>query len=656
MVFDKLSNHEKQMIEQYIERYGQYGEAEHMAAANNRGELRYVLRHWNREKEDLFQLFGGEELILTKHVHLEADVRAIMTNLENMQRSDKTLRGVTYANIFMRFTRWFREVCRQHGHFMDDYWEQHHANRWAVRQMWLDSSLIDTENLARNSYDGDACTLFLPDTDKPYQVKHGMRLTRILERIRKAYENLGFSADDMAQIQDLLAMARSTANSDLDLCLSIHPLDYMTMSDNAMGWTSCMGWMDHEGDYRQGTVECMNSPTVVVAYVRNKDDMSLGLAMDDTDKWANKAWRELFIVDRNMIIADKGYPFQHEALVEVVLDWLKDLASKNWGVNFDLSAYLLDNCGKLVDKDENDIAINGCAIAPNVHWNWMYDDLGTLARHCVRVNSEEFKDLDAASFAYSSYQYFINGSGESECMWCGGELTSGDGDDEEYIASRVMCDCCAPADGCNCAYCGDRYHMNQLNYIEDLDAYVCEDCCNEHIVEDDISGAQIWDEDSRNLYVAVGRRKSNNEIITLPEPFIIKRGSRWDGIIYTKEERAQWFKDPEFTATLISWQYTYSISNENTVFAPELTEEAFSTIIHRNIWKWDGTMRSALPAIEQELMRRDILDTTDGLVPFTEEEIAALKKDMVYNEKLVQYDKYTEVDDNNITRRMVWSF
>ena len=42
------------------------------------------------------------------------------------------------------------------------------------------------------------------------------------------------------------------------------------MSDNDYGWDSCMGWMN-EGEYRLGTVEMMNSPCIVVAYIDGEE-------------------------------------------------------------------------------------------------------------------------------------------------------------------------------------------------------------------------------------------------------------------------------------------------------------------------------------------------------------------------------------------------
>ena len=71
------------------------------------------------------------------------------------------------------------------------------------------------------------------------------------------------------------------------LCLSIHPLDYITISDNNCDWDSCMTWTgdDCPGEYRLGTLEMMNSPSVVVAYLDSKEPYH---PLDDGRAWSNK--------------------------------------------------------------------------------------------------------------------------------------------------------------------------------------------------------------------------------------------------------------------------------------------------------------------------------------------------------------------------------
>lgn len=110
------------------------------------------------------------------------------------------------------------------------------------------------------------------------------------------------------------------------LCLSIHPMDYITMSDNDYGWESCMTWTreDEPGEYRTGTIEMMNSPSVVIAYIKgNKPYHPLG----NDEVWSNKKWRELFIVDKEFISGIRAYPYQEDEFEDIIIKELAAMAA-----------------------------------------------------------------------------------------------------------------------------------------------------------------------------------------------------------------------------------------------------------------------------------------------------------------------------------------
>ena len=88
-----------------------------------------------------------------------------------------------------------------------------------------------------------------------------------IERLKKfIFEHIEyFAADEWEEIRLAHSQIFNTNKMTGTLCLSIHPLDYATASDNDNGWSSCMSWRD-DGCYRMGTVEMMNSPMVICAY------------------------------------------------------------------------------------------------------------------------------------------------------------------------------------------------------------------------------------------------------------------------------------------------------------------------------------------------------------------------------------------------------
>ena len=126
--------------------------------------------------------------------------------------------------------------------------------------------------------------------------------------------------------------ARSLKHQSAILCISIHPMDFMTMSDNNNHWGSCMNWTEDidGGCYRVGTVEMMNSNMVVCAYLLstekkrqnwcygyyNKDwysedyyyqDLPLDATQKEIDRWSwnNKKWRCLFYINKDILCSGK---------------------------------------------------------------------------------------------------------------------------------------------------------------------------------------------------------------------------------------------------------------------------------------------------------------------------------------------------------------
>jgi hypothetical protein len=74
--------------------------------------------------------------------------------------------------------------------------------------------------------------------------------------------------EDFKKWQTWLSTICTVKEYKTNLVLSIHPIDFMTSSDNASGWTSCMNWRD-DGGYSSGTIEMMNSNMVIIAYLEN---------------------------------------------------------------------------------------------------------------------------------------------------------------------------------------------------------------------------------------------------------------------------------------------------------------------------------------------------------------------------------------------------
>ena len=157
---------------------------------------------------------------------------------------------------------------------------------------------------------------------KDLKLPRGMKPMRA---IRKMLEYYGCcDRKQFESYRDSVSRIMTDKCMDCDVTLSIHPLDFLSMSDNSCGWTSCMAWTGG-GLMSGGVIEMMNSPFVVVAYVSDGTDYRPGVP--------NKTWRELIIVDPGkFVIGSRQYPFSSSGLSKSILEFAADIFGINGSV------------------------------------------------------------------------------------------------------------------------------------------------------------------------------------------------------------------------------------------------------------------------------------------------------------------------------------
>lgn len=439
--FNKISQAELNAIDAYIDLYAPSSDA---AVTGARASVEHILREWTAQKQTLFHMFGNE-LILERSFEIAKDADTICHEFEEEPYSSpvKSFRSAICSAI------------------------------WDCQESWIDGcryDLVDCltyKDMASNIYSGAELTITFPCDGKPYKIVKGMKMSKLLVRLAKTfhYENLYEAYRIRCSQLTNDKYLRGT------LCLSIHPLDYMTMSDNKYDWSSCMSWKN-EGEYRQGTVEMMNSPKVVVGYLKgdHESDMRIGDLY-----WNSKKWRSLFIITPEAISSVKGYPYQNVALNDMCVNWLAKLAKANLGLDYDETIYPMDN----YTLTKND-GIHYCL---HYETNAMYNDFGTLPNcyaHRVRINPTYLND---------NHIVYINYSGRNECMWCG---SFGD-----VYESLLVCEYCQQYS--ECEECG--YHTSEDNMYELDGRMMCEECYYEYMAEDSFTRDPHDSRNMKELYI-----------------------------------------------------------------------------------------------------------------------------------------------------------
>jgi len=411
-------------------------------------DLKTILKTWENNKQILFKLLGNN-LILKRPYTYASSVDNLAKEIDNKRN----------CSAYRDFKDWINRnvivpLSRQYEYY-------------DLYELLLD--IMSSETLADNKYSGDTKIYLFPDGEL-FKVSKGMRPMKIITKVAQKYK---CKPEVLEQFRIWHSLALNQKHVDGELCLSIHPLDYITMSDNDNNWESCMNWIN-KGDYRSGTIECLNSPYILIAYLHNPNHTMSPLP---DWEWNSKRWRELFIIREEIITEIKGYCFQDENLTNTVLMWIKELAHNNLNWDYDNDEI---NMKETINWNEND------DMCFRFYTNlYMYNDFGTLDNHSGRINRQklgkyqritEWKTTDNKWHFMAEFPY----GGEATCMWCGEPIENTGRED------AVMCISCDGGIYCSC--CGNYIPSNNIYYITDCDDPFCENCFDYECDDDSITG------------------------------------------------------------------------------------------------------------------------------------------------------------------------
>lgn len=436
-LYNKLNKNEVKMIDAYVDRY----------AAPNHVELNKLLQPWEEAKGEYLYKLLGNQFMISKDMEWDKPKSKLNDEFYRLFHNSQSA-AARFQRIFDRFL-----------------WD----NRQSLGQAYfMLQSLLNMDYLMATAYTGDEFEVNTPE-GKTIKVQKGARPMRIISRVAKAYGGIDLLTEFQNEVSVILTSKKLTGR----LTLSIHPFDYMTMSDNNSDWTSCMSWREG-GCYCRGTVEMMNSKMVLVAYLASDDPMSV-----DGGTWNSKKWRELFIVTPEIIAGVKGYPYQNEILVQEINKWIKELAEKNLGWQYDNQMVEYNHRNDFDYVDEATGEVHNAYIRFST--NTMYNDFGSL-------------DSNYAIFGkgLEDYNLHINYSGPEECMCCGSTDACFDGE------GCLTCEDCNDDERYYCSCCEDRIYGDDVYWLDD-EPY-CYSCYRENCVEDPITHDEHHEANMTRVY------------------------------------------------------------------------------------------------------------------------------------------------------------
>lgn len=423
-IFNQLPREDVELLHAYLDGYSD-------GPAIAYSHMDYFLRHWDEAKAPFYHMFG-DKFIIKQELSFE---RAIEEMEEEME-------AIFIDDHIRTFVRNYKQAINLvFAHDFDARCELYR---------FVDSDKM----LVTNVYNGPAITIpgdFTID-GHPLQINRGCKVIKMLGKIAKAL-NVMDGYEELRRAHSLVLNQKKIKGN---LCLSIHPLDFLTMSDNECGWSSCMSWVDEYGDYRLGTIEMMNSPCVVIAYVEANTPMSLC-----GSEWNNKRWRQLFIVTPDLILGNKQYPYKNAVLQGCAIKWLREMCSKTLGYG-----PYPEEANEIRNGKWNDISGSDTQVKIVLTTSYMYNDVYDTRLAFVNPNISEV--------------YRLNFSGVATCTGCGEIIEY-----ESVEPHEVRCRSCNGLWQCDCCHewtSGDAYYDANDNaycswcYYHELDQ--CE-CCGD---------------------------------------------------------------------------------------------------------------------------------------------------------------------------------
>lgn len=419
-LFNLIPADEKTMMEDYIDAYALPEDYQRQAS------LEKIMHFWAESKSSYLYRMLGNNFIIEKPFIVRESFDIVK------QRMYKIV--AKHEEFIVKFTEALFDSAKIKSN----------TSPWQLEKITRVGTL--TKNRIENDFVIEA---FNPNGEcKKFVAQKNSKVVPLIGKIAKW---LGID-EGFEEFRIDHSMALNTAKLEGTLCLSIHPLDYMTMSDNESNWDSCMKWRGN-GCYRAGTVEMMNSEMVIVGYFKSDNKT---MTMPGGGEWNSKKWRELFIVNPELIMDIKAYPYENDELTLACLTWIRELIEKNIGWTNFRTEY------DKWEPDYEDWAFGGYDDV-SFSTGYMYNDINeSYTRHFYYVTNGDHENESL----YCEY------SGKFVCMCCGeiGYLDEGD-------EGSLICEDCAPTKY-YCDNCGEwEYVLDNLHRVGDY--YYCDSCYDE---------------------------------------------------------------------------------------------------------------------------------------------------------------------------------
>lgn len=474
-LYEILSNEDKIKMNNYIQLYSMTNEQSFIG-------LEQYLNYWAKSKKTLYHLLG-DSLKITMPFNYIKDKSEICVQITNLAETHPFITAI-------------EEII-----YNDD--TASYSPSFSNKSFWrmLKADFINCED---TSYKLDFITLDKEKKEKVIFLPVGMKSIRAIQKFLLKANVFSDKIDTLYPLFEQFKIAHSMILNDKNikgnLVLSIHPFDYLTMSDNNSSWSSCMSW-SNDGCYKIGSVEMMNSNNVICAYIESDTPYYFNKKIkNEENSWNNKKWRQLIYITKDIIMAGKSYPYTNDDVTKQLLSFVKELAKNNLSWNYSYGPELYLDMKHIYTYNEMQQNKDWLRLKQNTKHNIILDTNG--------MYNDMIRDKNYNFWCYRNKvkkMKIISVSGKAPCLNCGVcnfleldmesiEWDGGDYNDRFEDTSKLICpDCYAKGTCYKCAkFIGsnDLVYFNGEHYCKEcmLSFRKCP-CCNDML---DVYNFDVW--------------------------------------------------------------------------------------------------------------------------------------------------------------------
>lgn len=332
-------------------------------------------------------------------------------------------------------------------------------------------------------------------------------------KLIKAFKFFESNKQALRDMQDLASQLIQENSIKGTLCFSVHPLDFLSSSENTYNWRSCHAL---DGEFRAGNLSYMVDNATFMVYLKGADSVKLPNFPVDVP-WNSKKWRMLLHVseEEQIMFAGRQYPFSSKSGIDLVLRVYNNLVAEHintpfggrwdkyapWRADYINGYEPYDKPGRTLELEERYLVYNNRLIALNDivkkgHGAMNYNDV--LSSTCYTFPYYAIWSPQYYNSARRLKEHPVIIGGEVPCLHCSNEVITNNEtmrcDDCELEYGYEENDNYGHCENCDCRiYLDDAYDMG--------DGYICEHCFNNHCFICDKCGEPFYNTDKHCIEI-----------------------------------------------------------------------------------------------------------------------------------------------------------